>query len=63
MHGAFATLFEELKRDDDKFCSYFRMSKRTFEELLSRLHDQLLRENTTLGDAVWPAQELAVAVR
>lgn len=63
MHGAFAALFEELKRDDDKFCSYFRMSKRTFEELLSRPHDQLQRENTTLGDAIWPPHQLAVAIR
>ena len=47
IHGAFPNLFEELKGDENKFFNYFRMSQATFEELLARLHDKLLKENTT----------------
>ena len=62
-HGTFVILFEDLKADEEKFFNYFRMSPSTFDELLLRLHDKLLKENTAFRDSISPAQRLAVTIR
>ncbi|CAH4038405.1 unnamed protein product [Pieris brassicae] len=40
--GAFVTLLDQLRVDETKFFNYFRMSSRSFEELLVKLQDKLL---------------------
>ena len=41
--GAFYTLFNELRDDENKFLNYFRMSASSFEELHRRLKGILHR--------------------
>ena len=42
----FHTLYPRLIDDESKFFNYFRMSIGTFEEILSKIHHKLKRENT-----------------
>jgi hypothetical protein len=62
-HLHFATLFEELKRHEDKFFKYFRMSLTTSNELLSVLQDRLKRQDTNMRESIPPAERLAITLR
>ena len=44
--GLLYTLFEDLRRDENKFFNYFRMSIASFDELYEKLKDALQRQNT-----------------
>ena len=61
--GAFNTLFHELRQDNMKFFNYFRMSITTFDELLNKLHDHLLRQDSKMRDSIKPVERLSVALR
>ncbi|XP_045482780.1 putative nuclease HARBI1 [Harmonia axyridis] len=60
--GAFVTLFNQLRDDETKFFNYFRMSSRTFDELLAKLHDKLLRCSYRRLP-ISPAERLMVTLR
>lgn len=60
--GLFHTLFDDLE-DDDKFFSYFRMSKYTFEELLSGIASDITKQDTVMRQAIPPAEKLALTLR
>jgi hypothetical protein len=61
--GAFYTLFDELRDDENKLLNYFRMPASTFDELHRRLKDSLQRRNSKMRNGIQPAEMLAVAVR
>lgn len=61
--GAFYTLFDELRCDENKFFNYFRMSVSSFDELLDRLKDMIQRQNTKMRNCIQPAEMLAVTLR
>lgn len=61
--GAFYTLFEDLRNDDAKFFNYFRMSIKSFDELLVYLKDSIQRRNTQLRNCIQPVEMLAVTLR
>jgi hypothetical protein len=61
--GAFQTLYEKLKNEEKKYFNYFRMSLSTFEQLLQRLHNSLLRQNTKMRSCISPSEMLAVTIR
>jgi hypothetical protein len=44
--GQFASCFQELKKHEDKFFSYVRMSVTSFEELLTVLYDTIKGQDT-----------------
>lgn len=48
VEGAFYTLFDKLTQDDKKFFNYFRMSTATFDYLLSRLSENISRQDTKM---------------
>ena len=61
--GAFVTLYQNLRRDENKFFNYFRMRTTSFDELLNRLGLLLRKQNTKMRDAVSPTEKLAVTLR
>jgi hypothetical protein len=61
--GAIKTLFEDLRKDDVKLFSCFRMSVSTFDELYKHLEKSLLRQNTKMRNCITPAKMLAVSIR
>lgn len=60
--GAFVTLFNQLRDNETKFFNYFRMSSRTFDELLAKLHDKLLRSSYRRLP-ISPTERLMVTLR
>ena len=40
-NGEFHTLYEDLRKDEAKFCDYFRMNYKTFDKLLDLLKNKL----------------------
>ena len=61
--GEFHTLYPRLIDDESKLCNYFRMSIGTFEEILTKIHHELKRENTPYREAITPREKLAVCMR
>jgi len=60
--GLHHTLYDDL-RDCDKFYTYFRMSKETFDELLFKIEDVLRKEDTTMRKSISPEEKLALFLR
>ena len=58
--GEFHTLYPHLVDDENKFHSYFRMNKGTFEKILSKIKDDMKKENTPFREALTPREKLAV---
>ncbi|KDR11617.1 hypothetical protein L798_13943 [Zootermopsis nevadensis] len=61
--GVFYTLFEELRRDENNFFNYFRMSISSIDELLGRLKYSLQRQNTKIRNCNQPVEMLVVTIR
>lgn len=62
IEGEFITLFSKLREHESKFFEYFRMSIKSFDELLAKLEDFLKHQNT-FRIPVSPAGRLAVTMR
>jgi len=41
--GTFVILFEDLRKDEDKFFNYFGMSMKTFDDLHVKIRDRYLK--------------------
>lgn len=63
LKGAFTSLFTDLCNDEDKFFNYFRMSRRSFDELSSRIGDVIRCRDTNMRLAVNPVEMCAVTLR
>jgi hypothetical protein len=46
LKGAFASLYVDLSNDETTFFNYFRMSKRSFDELAGRIGDSIRSQDT-----------------
>jgi len=60
--GSFVTLYSKLRADDRKFFNYFRMSMRSFDELVGKLSDSLMQEDLH-RIPISPTERLAVTLR
>uniref|UniRef100_A0A8C5MPK2 DDE Tnp4 domain-containing protein n=1 Tax=Leptobrachium leishanense TaxID=445787 RepID=A0A8C5MPK2_9ANUR len=59
-HGHFVTLYRPLReRDPTKFFNYLRMSIPSFDELLSKVREPLMKRDTNMRDAI-PGEEMLV---
>nr|CAH7718263.1 unnamed protein product [Callosobruchus chinensis] len=56
LKGKFYTLFHTLRNSPDKFLNYFRMSKESFDELLSYTKDDISYEITNMRLSI-PSEE------
>jgi hypothetical protein len=63
LKGAFASLYVDLSNDETKFFNYFRMSKRSFDELAGRTGDSIRSQDTNMRLAIGPHEMLAVTLR
>ncbi|GFG33755.1 hypothetical protein Cfor_05487 [Coptotermes formosanus] len=63
VEGEFATLYRELIDNEMKFYKYFRMSVQQFTILLSKVHCDLAKRNTTFTEAVTRKEKLAACLR
>jgi len=61
--GAYYTLYGRLRKDETKFCNYFRMSTSTFDYTVDHLAPHLERQNTMMRESICPRQMLAVTLR
>ena len=59
----FNLLYHSLRMYDDKFFNYFRMSKSTFDYLLSELTDIIKRNNTTMRNSISAEERLSLTIR
>ncbi|KAJ8896034.1 hypothetical protein PR048_001375 [Dryococelus australis] len=58
LKGAFVTSFMELREDENKFFNYFRLSVKSFYELVVKFEDRIKLEDTKLRVAITPAEML-----
>ncbi|KAJ8896449.1 hypothetical protein PR048_001793 [Dryococelus australis] len=63
LNGAFVTSFMELREDENTFFNFFRMSVKSFDELVVKLEDGIKSEDTKLRFAITPAEMLAITLR
>ena len=61
--GEFQHLYKELRMDEDRFKTYFRMSVSSFEYVLGLVKDDILKQNTAFRDAISPEKRLALTLR
>ncbi len=61
--GAHHTLFNDLCADEKKFFNYFRMSKPSFEELLSYVRRDITGTTTNMRECIAPDEKLDVTLR
>ncbi|KAJ8891098.1 hypothetical protein PR048_010608 [Dryococelus australis] len=61
--GRFYTIVSELKQDSCKFHSYFRMSKNSFDELLSLLKIHIGKADTIMKKSIPAEERLAITLR
>ncbi|MGL5028831.1 MAG: hypothetical protein ACRC6C_01750 [Wolbachia pipientis] len=60
--GLFHTLYDDLQ-DDKKFFQFFRMSKSSFDELLSILQVDISGEDTIMRRCIPAEEKLALTLR
>jgi translation initiation factor 2 alpha subunit (eIF-2alpha) len=61
--GAFYTLFDELRDNENKFFKYIRMPVSSFFELHRQVMENLQRRNSKMRNCIHPVKMLAVAIR
>lgn len=61
--GFFYTLYDELNGDPDKFFNFTRMSRETFQELLSIIKDSCSKRNTTMRESIPVEEKLLITLR
>ena len=59
----FAIFFEELKKYEDKFFGFTRMSIKTFEELLDILKTFITKQDTQFRNSIKPEAKLIIVLR
>ena len=63
-HGIFATLVEELRREDQSdYTNYFRMSPSEFDEMFVRVENKITKKDTRMREAIPAATKLAITLR
>uniref|UniRef100_A0A8C5PX67 DDE Tnp4 domain-containing protein n=1 Tax=Leptobrachium leishanense TaxID=445787 RepID=A0A8C5PX67_9ANUR len=63
-HGHFVTLYRPLReRDPTKSYNYLRMSIPSFDELLSKVREPLMKRDTNMRDPIPPEEMLVITLR
>lgn len=61
--GHFFTLYPLLRRNEEQFFNYFRMSIASFDELTAILQDSITRQNTIMRKSISAEQRIAMTLR
>uniref|UniRef100_A0A9J7YEV0 DDE Tnp4 domain-containing protein n=1 Tax=Cyprinus carpio carpio TaxID=630221 RepID=A0A9J7YEV0_CYPCA len=61
--GEFHSLIQELRLDEDRHKEYFRLCPADFDRLLRMIAPLIERQDTTLRQAIGPAERLAICLR
>ena len=61
--GEFHLLFNDLKEDEERFRSYFRMMPQTFYTILDLITEDLQKQETNYRKPVSPEERLALTLR
>jgi len=61
--GQFNIMYEDLRRFPEKFFSYYKMSVRTFDELLSIVKSDLEKEDNIKGDTIPAVERLSITLK
>ena len=62
-HGMYITLYPKLRNHEDKFFNYFRMSTKSFDDLLEVIQVNIATANTKLRDSIFSRRKLFVTIR
>ena len=55
--------YENVRNFETKFCGYYRMSSKSFDELLVLLRPQISRSNTSIRLAISAEERLTITIR
>lgn len=61
--GHFHLQFSDHRKYPDKFFSYYRMSIKSFDELLSLTQNRLKKNDTVMRSSIGPAERLVITLR
>ena len=61
--GAFGNLVQELRLDDARFKTFFRLNNSQFEDLLRRIGPAISKMQTKLRETISPDQRLCICLR
>lgn len=62
-YGEFHTLMPQLRKHENRFYDYFRMSIQCFDELLSLIKTDITKQDTNYRDAISAEERLVIALR
>ena len=61
--GVFTVFYSDLRRYENKFFNYVRMSVRSFDELLNELRPSIAGQDTNMRQCITPEEKLLVTSR
>jgi hypothetical protein len=61
--GLFNLFYNDLRKYEDKFFNYLRMSIKSFDELLELLQQDLTGQQTNMRECISPVEKLVVTLR
>lgn len=61
--GEFHHLYGDLRKDEERFWSYFRMSKKTFDYIVSEISNRIQGQNTNFRMAITVEEKVMVTIR
>ena len=59
----YTTLYPRLREHKTKFFNYFRMSVKSFDELLGLIQEEICSSNTMMRDSICPEEKLVITLR
>ncbi|XP_029345677.1 protein ALP1-like [Acyrthosiphon pisum] len=62
-HSLYVTLYPKLREHDEKFFNYFRMSIKSFDDLLEIIKDSLEADENAIRYCISPQEKLIVTIR
>lgn len=62
-HGMFVTLYPKLREYEPKFFNYFRMSIKSFDDLLELIKDDIAPSSQCVRDTISPEEKLVITLR
>ena len=59
----YITLYPKQRNHEDKFFNYFRISTKSFDDLLALIQEDIATVNTKLRDSISLEEKLVVTIR
>lgn len=59
----FEKFYSKIRKYNDKFFGYYRMSQTSFDELLEKLKPSITKQNTTMRMAISAEERLTITLR